>query len=290
VGKFDTILDKLKKAASQRDASTAKKKCPLGKKPAIFVAVLRGDTGDPVSGVKIDISKPTTKTETTNGDGEVKVDPAKVGGHGVKVLLTPEQEKQFAVPKPAAIATLKGKTAIQYFVLEPLPKLVVEVKDKEGNKPMDGVRVRAGLRPEASTAGGKVDFGGGIPAGKYRVTVTPDKPLETLAELFHRNVSQKVFDPGYSISWDVDLPYGDSKTYTVVLAKVRSVEFILAEHGTDKPIAGAKLHAKLPGGGTSVVTTNEVGSARVTFGQDGKVEILKIEAPDSGSITKVETR
>ena len=96
MGKFDEILDKLQKAAKERDSGTAKEKCPKKRKPAIYVAVFRGDTGEAVSGIKVDISKPTSQAPTTNGEGEVKVDPAKLGQHGVKVILTEQQKKKFA--------------------------------------------------------------------------------------------------------------------------------------------------------------------------------------------------
>jgi hypothetical protein len=289
MGKYDAILDKLKKSASDRDAKTAKRKCPLRKKPAIYVAVVRGDTGDAVSSVQVDISKPTKQSPSTNGDGEIKVDPAKTGSHGLKVLLTRDQEKQFAAPQPAPVVTSGAETAIQCFVLEPLPKLLVEVKDKETNKPVDGVAVRAGQLPVLNTSGGKADFGG-VPAGTHTITVTVPKPLDTKVEVQQRGVSLNTFEPGYPITWTAELPYGDNQAFTVLLAKVRWIEFILAEEGTDKPIANARIFAKLPGGQKTIATTNELGNARITYAQDGKVEIEKIELRDPGSITKEETR
>ena len=289
MGKFDSILDKLQKSASDRDVGTAKQKCPKKRTPAIYVAVVRGDTGDPVSGIKVDISKPTSKALTTDGDGEIKVDPAKIGGHSLKVILTKDQEKKFAPPAVSSTTVAKGQTSVLLFLLEPLPKLLVEVKDREGNKPLDGVRVQAGRQPEKTTAGGKADFEG-VPAGKYLITVMVANPLETRAEVFSRGASLHVFEPGYTISWYADLPYGESKSFQVVVARVRSVDFILAEEGTDKPIEGARLHANLPGGGKLVVVTDRLGNARVTFARDGKVEIERIEVAQPGSVLKVETR
>jgi hypothetical protein len=289
MGKFDAIFNKLQKSASDRDAKTAKQKCPLKKKPAIYVAVVRGDTGDAVSDVKVDITKPTKQAPSSNSDGEIKVDPAKKGNHGLKVLLTKDQEKKFAAPQPVSAVTAGGQTAVQYFVLEPLPTLVVKAKNKDDNKPVDGVRVTAGLLPQLATSGGKADFGG-IPAGKYLLTVSVDKPLETKVELYQSDVCLKSFEPGYPITWSAELPYGDNQTFVVLLAKVRWIEFVLAEEGTDKPIANAILYAKLPGGKKAQATTNDVGSARFTYAQDGKVEIEKIEMRDPGSVTKEETR
>jgi hypothetical protein len=289
MGKYDAILNKLQKSASDRDTKTAKQKCPLRKKPAIYVAVVRGDTGEAVNSVQVDISKPTKKTPSTNGDGEIKVDPAKKGSHGLKVLLTKEQAKQFAAPQPAPVVTSGAETAIQCFVLEPLPKLLVEVKDKETNKPVDGVAVRAGQLPVLNTAGGKADFGG-VPAGSYVFTVTVPKPLDTKVEVQQKGVSLNTFEPGYPITWTAELPYGDNQAFTVLLAKVRWIEFILAEEGTDKPIANAWIYAKLPGSVRAQAKTNDLGNARFTYAQDGKVEIEKIELKDPGSITKEETR
>lgn len=289
MGKYDKLLEKLQKEAEIRDTATHKKKCPLMRKPAIYAVVLRGDTGAPVSGVKVDISKPTKQAPTTNGEGEIKVDPAKLGEHGVKVELNTEQKKQFATPQPVSVTTTKERTSIVYFLLEPLPKLLVEVKYKDDNKPVDGLRVVAGRLPEKKTGGGKADFGA-VPAGKYIVTVTLDKPLETKAELFHRSASQKVYEPGYTVSWEVEMPYGEDKSFLVLLTRVHWIEFILVEKDTDKPVVGATLHAKLPGGGKAVVTTNETGNARITFAQEGQVKIERVELRDLWKLVKVETR
>ena len=117
-----------------------------------------------------------------------------------------------------------------------------------------------------------------------------EKPLETKVEVFHRGTSLKTFEPGYPTTWDVDLPHGEQKSFQVVLARVRWVEFILAEKDTDKPIVGASIHAKLPGGVKAMATTDDVGSARITYSQDGKVEIERIELRAPGSVVKVETR
>lgn len=288
MGKFDSILDKIQKAASDRDAGQAKQKCPLKKKPGLYIVVARGDTGEPVKGIEIDVSKPTQQKVTTDGSGEAKIDPAKKGKHGIKVRLSDAQAKEFQAPSVQQASTSKGKTSILVFILEPLPKLVVEVLDRDGNKPLSGVKVRAGSIPEMSTSGGKADFGG-IPAGKYRLTVTPPNPLETKTEVMFMGASHKIFEPGHAVSWDLDLPYGQSRSFKVLLSKVRSIEFILAEEGTDKPIPGAKLHAKLPGGGKLIVETNQVGNARVTYGMDGKVEIERIELPHPGHLVEMKT-
>jgi hypothetical protein len=289
MGKFDRILDKLQQSASDRDADTAKHKCPLKKKPAIYVAVLRGDTGDPVSGIKVEISKPTNKSASTNGDGEAKTDPAKSGAHTIKLALTNEQRKKFALPPPVTTTATKGQTSVHFFLLEPLPTLRVEVKDLDGKKPLDGVRVRAGLLPELTTSGGKADFAE-IAAGKYRINLTVANPLETKVEVFAHGASLHVFEPGYALTWEVDLAYGDAKSFQVTVARVRTVEFVLAEDGTDRPIEGARIYAKLPGGGKSTVVTDQTGTARVTFAQDGKVEIERIEVEQPGSVLKVKTR
>ena len=289
MGKFDKLLDKLQKSANDRDAGAAKQKCPKKKTPALYVIVVRGDTGDAVSGVKVDISKPTNQSPSTNGDGEIKVDPAKVGEHHVKVALTTDQQKKFAAPPPLSASVAKGQTTVLPFLLEPLPKLLVEVEDLDGKKPLDGVRVRAGRLPELTTKGGKADFEG-VPAGKYLVTVTVAKPLESKVEVFHRDVSLHAFEPGYTVSWEAPLPHGESLTYKVVVAKVRAVEFILADEGTDRPIEGARLYAKLPGGAKAIGVTDNLGCARITFSQDGKVEIERIEMRDDGSVVKMETR
>lgn len=288
MGKFDKILSKVDKDASTRDAGVAKQKCPLGKKPAIFLAVAHGNTGDGVSSIKVDVSKPTTKTLTTGGDGEAKADPAKKGKHNFQVLLTDEQKKKYATPAPISMATATGKTSVVFFILEPLPTLLVEVKDEKGAA-VNGVRVRAGLLPEMTTASGKADFAG-VASGAYRVTLTIPKPLETKVEVSARGQVLATFEPGYTLGWDVDLVPGDAKSFQVKLATVRTVEFILAEAGTDKPIANATLYCKLPGGGKATVVTDQVGSARVTYGQDGKVEIERIEHRDPSSVLKVETR
>jgi len=289
MGRFDSILDKVKKSASERDAGVAKQKCPLKKKPALYIVAVRGDTGKPVSGIEVDISKPSKKSMSTNGDGEIKLDPAKKGSHGLKVILSKDQAKEFATPNVQRVTTSTGKTSIAIFVLEPLPKLLVTAKDMKDGKPLDGVRVTAGRQPMLNTASGKADFGG-IPAGKYRVTVDVPKPLESIIEVFFNGVLLKKFDPGHVSSWEVPLRPGETRSYEVRVAQIRWVEFILAEEGTDKPIAGAKIFAKVPGGGQVQVETNQTGNARVTYSQDGKVEIEKIEMREPGKVMKVETR
>lgn len=289
MGKFDTILDRLNKSASQRDADTAKLKCPKKKKPAIFVVVGRSDTGDGVSGIQVEISKPTKQTPSTNGDGEVKVDPAKKGKHVVRVALTEEQRKKFTAPPAVTTQTVQGQTVVHFFLLEALPTLLFEFRDGETGKPVDGIKVRCGRQPELTSSAGKTDFGG-VPAGNYRVTFVLPKPLETKVELYTRGANIGSAEAGHPAEWPLQLVPGEVRVIQAVLTRVRTVEFILVEDGTDKPIVGATLHAKLPGGGISVAVTDQTGCARVSYTKDGKVEIERIEYAEPGSILKVETR
>jgi hypothetical protein len=281
MGKFDAILDKLQKAASDRDAKTAKQKCPLRKKPAIYVAVVRGDTGDPVSSVQVDISKPTKQSPSTNGNGEIKVDPAKRGSHNLKVLLTQELAKQFAQPRPAPAVTSGAETAIQCFVLEPLPTLVVEVKDKDANKPIDGIAVRAGQLPPLNTSGGKADFGG-IAEGKYVISIPIPKPSETRVEVTQAGAIFKTFERGYPVTWTTDLPSGSMTTYTVLLSKVRWVEFRVVEDGTDpqKTVPKITIRAKLPSDKLASDATKEDGVVRFENLNEGTVDILEVSSED----------
>lgn len=263
MGKYDKVIDKLDKEAKKRDQNTAKVKCPKKRKPAIYVAVMRGDTGDPVSGIKVDISKPTKQSPSTGGDGEVKVDPAKVGTHGVKVLLTEEQKKKFADPQPASMTTANGETSVHYFLLEPLPELSVQVMEQEGTsrKAFNGARVKAGKRPELKTAGGAADFGA-IPAGKYRVTVVIDRPTEFAAEAFDnsKGVSKDSFSKfgrGKTISWDAELPYGESQKYLVVLAKTPLCKLrVILVDKEDKPISGKEWELDSPIAGSGTTAAN----------------------------------
>lgn len=249
MGKFDKILEKLQKEAENRDAGVCKQKCPFLKKPAIYAVVLRSDTGAPVSGVKVDISKPTKQAPMTNGDGEIKVDPAKLGQHGVKVELTEQQKKQFAGPSPQSISTTRGHTSIVYFVLEPLPKLQVEVRSKSDKKPINGLRVQAtcrGKQTVLTTSAGKADFGQ-LPAGAYLVTVTPERPPATKAEVFVEKASLNNFERGHSVVWDVLLPYGENKAFVVELdiVKVAKLRIVLFDK-EGKPIPDKEWEMTAP--------------------------------------------
>lgn len=131
---FAKLYAKLDKQASEHDVDIAKVKCPKKQKPAIYVMLAREDTDDAVTGVEVDISKPTSSKKKTDGEGMAKFDPAKVGNHVARFKLTSDLEKRYFKPSSRTVTTSQGKTSTLLVLLRPLPSLEVIVRRSDGTQ------------------------------------------------------------------------------------------------------------------------------------------------------------
>lgn len=139
---FSDLFDRLSQNATTRDAGTATESCPKKRKPAVFVLVARADNAATVSGVSVELSKPTSQKKTTDGDGLARFDPAKPGRHNVTIKLTPEQEKTYA-PVDVRTVTAGGETTATVIVLlSPLPSFQVVVEQADNHSPIGGIKVQ----------------------------------------------------------------------------------------------------------------------------------------------------
>ena len=131
---FASLYAKLDKQAEDHDVDIAKVKCPKKQKPAIYVMLAREDTDDAVTGVEVDISKPTSSKKKTDGEGMAKFDPAKVGNHVARFKLTSDLEKHYFKPSSRTVTTSQGKTSTLLVMLRPLPSLEVIVRRSDGSQ------------------------------------------------------------------------------------------------------------------------------------------------------------
>ena len=181
---FKKLFDKLEKDAEKRDTCTAKEKCPKKRKPAIFVLVARADNAEPVSGVDVDVSKPTKQKKSTGGDGTAKFDPAKLGGHVVRFNLSPELAKKYMPLASREVSTSSEKTTTLLVLLAPMPSLQVVVERSDTHAVIAGAKVDlTGPEPlNGSTApgSGMATFDR-LKTGRYdaKITLTAEQ-LKTL--------------------------------------------------------------------------------------------------------------
>ena len=181
---FKKLFDKLEKDAEQRDTCTAKEKCPKKRKPAIFVLVARADNAEPVSGVDVDVSKPTKQKKSTGGDGTAKFDPAKLGGHVVRFNLSPELAKKYSPLASREVSTTEEKTTTLLVMLAPMPSLQVVVERSDTHEVIPGAKVGlTGPEPlNGSTApgSGMANFDR-LKPGRYDAKITlTEEQLKTL--------------------------------------------------------------------------------------------------------------
>lgn len=138
---FAELLDKLTRQASSRDATTAVETCPKKHKPAIFVMLVDLETAEPVSGVEVDVGKPTSQKKKTGSDGLAKFDPAKPGRHTVRFLLSGDLADKYA-PLPVQQALAGGDTTAALFIpITPFPTVQVTVERTDDSKGVGDAQV-----------------------------------------------------------------------------------------------------------------------------------------------------
>lgn len=237
---YQSLIDKLDSEASARDANGAKEKCPAKKKPALFVMVARAEDNEALSGIKVDVSKPTAQNKTTDGNGIAKFDPAQLGAHGIKVVLDATQEKTYAAPGPSNASVTAGKTRTHLIMVPRVPSFQVTLLRTGDKQPIEGATIELSgpesLNAQTAARSGIATFNR-LKPGQYEVKVTlsqqlalsyvqPD-PLRKTVAAGRQNLMEILLDVRAKIT-------PNKREYTVVLTKAG------AEHASH-PLLGFSL-------------------------------------------------
>jgi hypothetical protein len=246
----DQALASVGKQTSNQDVGQATEPCPLIK-AALLVGVVRLDTREAVTDVKVVVKGPTAGAKSTSGKhGTALFEPVDPGAYVVQVTLSGEAAETFEKPTDETVSVSGGATQVVLFQLTPPASLVVKVLQKTDQKPIHAapVEIHGPKGMKLATDGAGIARFARVPVGAYEITIR------------FAAADKKLYANPAPVR--VEVTAGENQATILIGPPAHWIEIELIDDNGD-PVANEAYEVELPDGSKRTGKVDGKGRARV---------------------------